>query len=251
MTSRLVVFPLCLLCVPFVPSVVRSSLRADPLPGTQPLTRTDDLGLAMVAGIHRYLDRATAASVESRKQFWKPDFSSLDAYSRSLQPNRDRLKKILGVVDARVPFTDPELVATTGQPALVAETEWYNVFAVRWPVLPGVDAEGLYLEPKEKPIACAVVLPDADWTPEMVAGLTTGVPVEAQYARRLAENGCRVLVPTLIDRGDAFSGNAKLNKWTNQPHREFVYRMAYEMGRTLIGYEVQKVLAAAASSPSR
>src|SRR5262249_41226562 len=27
-------------------------------------------------------------------------------------------------------------------------------------------------------------------------------------------------------------------------HREFIYRMAYEMGRHLIGYEVQKVLAA-------
>ena len=31
---------------------------------------------------------------------------------------------------------------------------------------------------------------------------------------------------------------------TNQPHREFIYRMAYEMGRHIIGYEVQKVLAA-------
>jgi cephalosporin-C deacetylase-like acetyl esterase len=31
---------------------------------------------------------------------------------------------------------------------------------------------------------------------------------------------------------------------TNQPHREFVYRMAYETGRQIIGYEVQKVLAA-------
>jgi hypothetical protein len=31
---------------------------------------------------------------------------------------------------------------------------------------------------------------------------------------------------------------------TNQPHREFIYRMAYEMGRHIIGYEVQRVLAA-------
>src|SRR5262249_25615166 len=28
------------------------------------------------------------------------------------------------------------------------------------------------------------------------------------------------------------------------PHREYVYRMAYEMGRHIIGYEIQKVLAA-------
>ena len=29
---------------------------------------------------------------------------------------------------------------------------------------------------------------------------------------------------------------------TNQPHREFIYRMAFELGRHIIGYEVQKVL---------
>ena len=31
---------------------------------------------------------------------------------------------------------------------------------------------------------------------------------------------------------------------TNQPHREWVYRMAFEVGRHVIGYEVQKVRAA-------
>ena len=31
---------------------------------------------------------------------------------------------------------------------------------------------------------------------------------------------------------------------TNQPHREFIYRMAFEVGRHIIGYEVQKTLAA-------
>ncbi len=111
-------------------------------------------------------------------------------------------------------------------------------------MLPGVDGEGLLLEPTGKVVANVVAIPDADWTPEMVVGLAPGVPKESQFARRLAENGCRVVVPTLIDRKDDFSGNAKLNKWTNQPHREFVYRMAYEMGRHVIGYEVQKVLAA-------
>ena len=31
---------------------------------------------------------------------------------------------------------------------------------------------------------------------------------------------------------------------TNQPHREWLYRMSFEVGRHIIGYEVQKVLAA-------
>src|SRR5262249_23580208 len=38
--------------------------------------------------------------------------------------------------------------------------------------------------------------------------------------------------------------NPTINRYTNQPHREFVYRMAFQMGRHIIGYEVQRVLAA-------
>jgi dienelactone hydrolase len=52
-----------------------------------------------------------------------------------------------------------------------------------------------------------------------------------------------VLVPVLIDRRDTWSGVPSI-RMTNLPHREFLYRMSYELGRHIIGYEVQKVLAA-------
>jgi dienelactone hydrolase len=217
---------------------------AAPLPDTKLLAEQGDLAAKMVEGIDKYLMREIAASVEKRKQYWKPDFSSPETYLKSVQSNRDRLKKILGVVDDRVPFTDLEYVDGPKTPALVAEADAYKVFAVRWPVLPGVDAEGLLLEPKGKVDLSVVAIPDASWTPEMLVGLAPGVPEKAQFARRLAESGCRVLVPVLIDRNDDWSGNATLGRLTNQPHREFVYRMAYEMGRHVIGYEIQKVLAA-------
>ena len=216
---------------------------ADTLPNTKPLEEKGDLAAMMVEGIGKYLDRELAASVEKRKQFWKIDTSSPEAYAKSVEPNRLRLKKILGVVDERVKFTDIEYVGGPNSPALVAETDLYKVYAVRWPVLPGVDGEGLLLEPKGKVVAQVVAIPDADWTPEQLVGLAPGVPKESQFARRLAENGCRVVVPVLINRKDDYSGSEKLNRWTNQPHREFIYRMAYEMGRHIIGYEVQKVLA--------
>jgi dienelactone hydrolase len=220
------------------------AVAAEPLPDTKPLIEQGDLAAKMVEGIDKYLMREIAASVEKRKQFWNTDFSSPEAYLKSVQPNRERLKKILGVVDERVPFTDLEYIGGPKTPALVAETDAYKVFAVRWPVLPGVDAEGLLLEPKGQALACVVAIPEADWTPEMLIGLTPGVPAEAQSARTLAEKGCRVIVPVLIDRKDDWSGNPTLGRMTNQPHREFIYRMAYEMGRHVIGYEVQKVLAA-------
>ena len=77
----------------------------------------------------------------------------------------------------------------------------------------------------------------------MVAGLAPGLAPEAQFARRLAESGCQVLVPAIIDRKDTWSGIPWI-RMTNQPHREWIYRMAYEVGRTVTGYEVQRVLGA-------
>jgi len=223
-------------------SAVKSP-AAEPLPNTKPLTIEGNLSAKQVEGMHKYLDRAIAASVKERAKFWKPDYSSPEKYLKSIEPNRERLRKYLGVVDKRLP-PNLEYVGGPDQPSLVAEADKYKVFAVRWAVLPGIDAEGLLLEPKDKPHGTVIAIPEADWTPEQLVGLAPGVRGEAQYARRLAESGCRVLVPVLINRKDDLSGNPKLGRATNQPHREFVHRMAYEMGRTLIGYEVQKVLAA-------
>jgi dienelactone hydrolase len=135
-------------------------------------------------------------------------------------------------------------VGDTTNPAKVAETGNYSIHAVRWPVFAGVYAEGLWLQPKGNPVARVIVLPDADQTPEMLTGLAPGLPPEQQMARRLVGNSCEVIVPVLISRDDTFSGNAKLGRFTNQPHRERIYRQAYELGRHIIGYDVQKVLAA-------
>lgn len=221
---------------------------AEPLPGTAPLTIEGDLAKLMVTGIDRYLDRATSQAVAKRKDFWKPDFSSSEAYVRSVGPHRERFKKIIGVVDDRLPVTTLELVATLDQPALVAETAQIQIHAVRWPVLPGMHGEGLLLRPRSGVRACVIALPDADHTPEMLAGIgdpaTKPAPEVPPLARQLALQGCEVLVPTLIDRNATWSCNPAIKRYTNQPHREFVYRMAYQMGRHIIGYEVQKVLAA-------
>jgi hypothetical protein len=201
-------------------------VRAEQLPGTKPLEVQGDLAAQMVEGIRGFLLRETAASVQRRPALWQLDFSSQEAYEKSNAPNRERFRKAIGVIDERVGAPGPELEAGRGGSSLVAEGAGYKVYAVRWRVLPGVDGEGLLLEPTRAPVAGVVALPDADWSPEMLVGLTEGVPAEAQFARRLAENGCLVLVPTLIDRQDTWSGNASLSLFTNEPHREFIYRMA-------------------------
>jgi dienelactone hydrolase len=213
------------------------------LPGTEPLEVQTDLAMDMLAGIDRYLDRALAASAKQRSTSWKSAPSEPEAYEHWLELRRQRLRRIIGAVDPRRPEPALEYVSTAERRALVGHGNNFEIYAVRWPVLDEVDAEGLMLDPKAAPAAFVVALPDADVTPEQLVGLMPGVPPVAQFARRLAESGCQALIPTLIDRADNWSGHPDV-RFTNQPHREFIYRPAYQMGRHIIGYEVQKVLAA-------
>ncbi|MDB6027003.1 MAG: hypothetical protein JWM68_3226, partial [Verrucomicrobiales bacterium] len=214
------------------------------LPGTKPLETKGDLSVQMVSGISKFLDAETARSIEARKKHWHYDFTSKTNYEASVDGNRDRFRKIIGAVDARFAVRELEFISGSKTSATVAETKDFTIFAVRWPVFENVDGEGLWIKPKRPPVAQVVAIPDADQTPEMLMGLAPGIKDEAQFARRLAENGCEVLIPTLVSRSDTWSGNPKINRFTNQPHREWIYRQAYEMGRHIIGYEVQKVLAA-------
>jgi len=197
----------------------------------------------MVDNINAFLEQQTANSVNGRARYWRRDYTNRADYEQSISDNRERLRRIIGAVDRRVHFAALELVETTASPALIASRNGYKVYAVRWPVLDGVTGEGILLQPDRPPVARIVAVPDADMSPEMLAGLTPGLESEAQFAHRLAANGCMVLIPVLIDRTDTWSGIPGI-RYTNQPHREWIYRMAYEVGRHIIGYEVQKVLAA-------
>jgi dienelactone hydrolase len=195
------------------------------LPATRPLEVSGDAAAQMVEGIHRYLDRATEQTGATRRP-----------------GSTDNLRRILGAVDPREPAR-LEWVATTEQPALVGDGAGFKAYAVRWAAMEGVFAEGLLLEPEGAPAARVIALPDADHMPEVAAGLVPGLPAALQHARRLAENRCQVLIPTLVDRAATWSGIPGI-RMTNLPHREFLYRMAFEVGRHIIGYEVQKALAA-------
>ena len=224
--------------------MARAAVAQATLPGTAPLTADGDFAAQMVSGIGDYLAKQSAQSPAERARYWHRDFSSPEAYARSIEPNRGHLAKIIGAVDPTLPVKALEFESSTTTPALIGRGRGYKIEAVRWPVWTGVFAEGLLLEPDRPPVARVVALPDADQSPEALAGLTAEIPAAAEFARRLAESGCQVLVPVIIDRQDTWSGIPSVGKMTNQPHREWIYRMAFEVGRQIVGYEVQKVRAA-------
>ena len=209
--------------------------QAQPALETKPLTIEGDIASHLVAGVDRFLLRELSASIARREQHWQRDFTSHAAYAKSVEPNRQRLAHIIGLRDQRVAFDGLTLGSTTAESSLVGQTDLIIVRSVSWPAFGDVTGTGLLLEPRGRDaVANVVALPDCNQLPEQIAGLAESLPPGLQYARRLAESGCRVVVPLLIDRAE------KMSKLSN---REYLYRSAFEMGRHLIGYEVQQSLA--------
>ena len=217
--------------------------QLETLPGTLALRWEEpDLSGRMMDGAHLFVERQITESMVKRKNFWNRDFFSEEAYARSVEPNRERFREIIGVADPRVPVR-MERFGDDVNPALVAETAQYRVFQVRWPVLEGVFGEGLLVQPKSEAVAGIVAIPDADQTPEQILGLTDDVTPEHQFARRLAENRFEIVIPALINRDKVKTDDERLLR-SDQTYREWIYRQAFQMGRHIIGYEVQKVVAA-------
>jgi dienelactone hydrolase len=222
------------------------------LPGSEPLTIVEPLDEAMVAGIDRFALREIERAAQARAGRWQRDVSSPEAYQRSLAPYRERLRQILGVVDPRVPGRGIEDLSATsltgfdtpGTRIAENEGELYSILPIRWQVLDGVTAEGLLLEPAvDEIVGVVIAIPDATWTPEEFCGADPDKPEASALPRWLAEQGLLVVIPTLLSRDDTFAGNPDV-ALTNQSHREWIYRQGFELGRHVLGYEVQKVLAA-------
>ncbi|HEV7402743.1 MAG TPA: hypothetical protein VGO11_07460 [Chthoniobacteraceae bacterium] len=208
---------------PLLVLFVAVSLRAEePLPGTAlldsqlpPEARSD----AMVAGIGKWLHREADRQTADRHQRWATPARG-DEWDKFAAEMRKELAIVLGTETNRAA---PLLERSEGG-------------RVRWTVFEGVYGEGVAYGPEPKVddvIGALIVVPDTNETPE-----------ECLLARRLAAQGFSVIVPVLIDRGSEFAGNEAV-KMTNESNREWIYRQSFEMGRTLLGYEVQKVLALA------
>lgn len=151
-------------------------LAAQPFPGTAPLDRSGDLSLAMIEGIDRYLDRA--------------------GQSRSAPPP-EQLRQRIGVVEPRVRFSDPR----RGEGKRVGT---HVVSPATWPVLEGMDAEGVIWQPGGAPARCRIALEE----------VTAAAPGEMVWQ------------PALLGLEPVGRGR--------HARREHLYRMAYPLGRHVL-----------------
>lgn len=200
----------------------------------------------IIDGVRLFHEKRLEDLKSQRERYWNRDFSSDEAYDISIEPNRKNLRNILGAIDEREP-----VFLTKGNK--VAETGKYTITEICWPVLkeviprpalqdwPELDVprqvfgEGLLLEPKGRSKGFVIAIPDADQEPEALTGIIEGVDDHSQFARHLVENGYTVAVPVIIDRSNRWS------RGTNRSSRSWIYSQAHEMGRTVTGYEIQKM----------
>ena len=235
------------------PAAKPANLSTETFPGTKLLTGDADMHVETVIQADRFLDKALERSIAARPKFWKRNFSSPEAYTASVEPNRQRLAAIIGVPRSARQSATCRILDFDHHAQARRLRHGYTVWSIRWTALDGLSGEGLLIEPAGEPLACVVAIPDCAQTPEMTVGLAEGIVPPSQLARRLAENGCRVIVPALINRQRQFSEIAHGKKKGEITHRELLNRAAYQMGRTVVGLEVQKILAAVdwfAANPS-
>lgn len=186
---------------------------AQPLPGTEPLDFRGDPATAMVEGIARYLERIRP---------W---------YAARRNPDPNELRRLIGAIDRRAEPVRMELVATPEQSAVLAASDSFEVLAVRWSVLDGIEGEGLYLRQFGQPRHLVIYLPETEREPEHCPEIF-----------EFAAAGADVFVPLLLS--SSTPPPPAPGGWAKQlSERDWILRMAFPLGRHPIGLEVQKVLA--------
>ena len=216
------------------------------LPDTAPLTWEGDLSEKMMDGLHRDVERpgSPSPSRKPRPCCGNAILPPRRLYAKSIEPNREYFRKVIGDV------VDPRPGRAWNASAMTTIPPW-------WPRLSAtgcIRSAGRYSTASGARVCCwsrkvrrsPTLSPFPTRTRRQNSACRSrsgrgekAISSLAAWRRTAARSSCRALV----DRLDRWSGNAGV-AWTNQTHREWIYRQAYQMGRHLIGYEVQKILAA-------
>ncbi len=203
--------------------VLAPATETSPLPGTTLLTETGDLSRLLHDANDRFLDKEIERAKAERGKLWNRDFASPEAYAKSVQPNRERLGRMLGI-DREIRATPAGGDGLRVIESLTAGKIDASIRQVQWRAFGDVHGDGQLYLPVGEIKADLVFIPDAnDFNYQLPA------------ATALAQSGCRVLVLRLVSR---------LENEYQLSEREWIQRSAFLLGRTMTGYEVLKIQSA-------
>jgi dienelactone hydrolase len=145
--------------------------------------------------IDRYMDRQVAEADRKRAESWHRDFSSLEAYERSIEPWRQKLMALLGGnAYTRSPLQPKE--------ELVAEFPTHKAWRVWFAAFENVPGYGIVLVPKGSgPFPALILIHGMGGTPEGLCGLTEQSDYHNRFGLQAVQRGYVVLAPLNMNSG--------------------------------------------------
>ncbi len=180
--------------------------------------------------IHYFLSQISATPAK-RDHLWHADFSSLRNYAETIQLHRSHLRQMLGLIQPK-PGT-PNIKVLEQEAALRIED-------VTIPIDSEFRARVLvFLPHSNTPAAAVIVIPPAKESREEYLGLVEGMS-PAEWLTTLLARKIAVAVPLTVERTD---DHPICEKAGGRDRRTILWRASFIIGRTLVGLEVQQVLA--------
>jgi dienelactone hydrolase len=172
-----------------------------------------------------------AASPAGRDKLWKPNFSSLTTYGASLQGHRHDLRKMLGLIPASVGSPEIKLLQGAGP---------VHIEDIRLPIAEGFEAEAiLFLPQTGSPKPAVIAVPPATESAEEFAGIAQQMEL-ADWLKVLLARNVAVAIPILEERT---SDHPLCQEAGGKDRRRILWQAGFIAGRTLVGIDVQQVLA--------
>jgi hypothetical protein len=185
----------------------------------------------------RYFDQWIAKAANRRAEYWKRlDFSSVEAYERSVRPYREEWSNYLAV-------PQPIGGAPRVRQVKVHEFNAYTAYRVWVDALPGVQAYGILLIPKKAGRKPALIcLHGHQGTPEIIAGFLpdaqSQIDTYRMFARTAVERGYVVWCPLILSY---YSEEHEPQEGPNAQGRDILQKKAIVTGHTLMGLEIAKI----------
>lgn len=165
-----------------------------------------------------YLRAVSVALDDRRPDYWQPDYSSLEAFLASVEPNRQQWLEAVG--DFGGEADDGEVVS---EPWLEDEqlTAWY--VTIPWRM--NLRLRAVFAVPKQRSGKLPVVLAQhgVGSSPEKCFGFSDDGGIYHAYARRLVNDGYAVIAPLHLTEG---------------PPRARIQRLCLMLGATIWGLEI-------------
>lgn len=158
-----------------------------------------------------------------QKAHWHRDYSSPDAFQKSVESNRGRWRETVGAFEADGTPLNPVLDPWCEDDRLTAW--WVTLGLLGGPK--GLRGRGILAFPKGRkgPAPLVIAQHGIGSSPERVFGLDDPSDIYKGYGRRLAEEGFAVIAPMNVTEG---------------PSRARMERLCKLLGRTLWGLEIHR-----------